>query len=356
MAAKDISPFLPLAEDFTVLLNGKQTTLHFISNKKITVALTNYGARVVSIIMPDKNGNLVDIVVGPGTMNDFLQADHSYFGATIGRYANRIANGKFSIHNKTYQLATNNGENHLHGGVGGLQTKVWDVVQPNQSSVEFICTSPDGEDGYPGNMKIKVVYTITAHNALEINYEAQTDKDTFFNITNHTYFNLNGGGSIENHELQILANQFTPITKSLIPTGECKAIANTPFDFSKPVLIGLQINEADQQLTYGYGYDHNYILLKQKDIFCIAAEAKGDVSGITMQVHTTEPGIQLYSGNCMKGTNTMKQGTKDDFRTAFCLETQHYPDSPNQPAFPSVLLTAGEKFNSKTVYTFCWNE
>lgn len=352
MAAKDISTVLPLLEDFTVLLNGKQTTLYFIRNNTITVALTNYGARVVSIIVPDKNGNPVDVVVGPGTISDFLQADHSYFGATIGRYANRIANGKFSINNKTYQLAINNGENHLHGGVGGLQTKVWDVVQPNQSSIEFICTSPDGEDGYPGNMNIKVIYTLSNDGELEINYVAKTDKDTFFNITNHTYFNLNGGGSIENHTLQIFANQFTPVTKSLIPTGECKAIANTPFDFSKPVLIGEQINEADEQLAYGYGYDHNYILQKENNNFCLAAEVKGDVSGITIQVHTTESGMQLYSGNCMKGTNTMKQGTKDDFRTAFCLETQHYPDSPNHPAFPSALLKAGKTFLSRTKFIF----
>jgi len=352
---KEVHPTLPALQDFSIIFEGEDVSLFFIENKNIKVALTNYGARVVSIIVPNKNGFFTDVVCGPGTIADFLNSDNAYFGATIGRYANRIANGTFAINDVTYKLALNNGKNHLHGGNGGLQQKIWKARLLHSAAVEFTYTSVDKEDGYPGNVKIKITYTVTANGALKILYEASTDKDTIINLTNHTYFNLNGCGSgkIVNHNLQIYADAFTPVTENLIPTGECRSVSNTFFDFRKPLLIGKRINETDEQLRFGNGYDHNFILQKEKvNEYTMAAEVMGDVSGVAMKVYTTEPGIQLYTGNFMEGKNTMKNNFRDDFRTAFCLETQHFPDSPNKPLFPSVLLKKGDIFTSATTYEF----
>jgi aldose 1-epimerase len=351
MNSASLNTLIPTKSIFETVIDRKNNSLYLIQNHKAVVTLTNYGARVVNIIVPNKNGTYTDVVCGPNSIHDFLSADHPYFGATVGRYANRIANGNFSIHNNAYQLEINNGKNHLHGGSKGMQTKVWDVKQINATKVEFTCKILEEEDGYPGNLKVTVSYSLNESELL-IQYEALSDKDSIINLTNHTYFNLNGTGQIEDHLLQINAKQYTPINESLIPTGLYTNVANTVFDFTKPKLVGEDINKMDEQLVFAKGYDHNFILDKPMGAYALAAILYGSQTGIEMQVHTTEPGIQLYTGNFMDGKNKVKNNLTDNFRTAICLETQHFPDSPNKPNFPSVMLRAGEKFVSKTAYKF----
>jgi aldose 1-epimerase len=298
---------------------------------------------------------MVDVVVGFESVQKYVSSKEPYFGATIGRYGNRIAKGKFNLDGKTYTLALNNGRNTLHGGKKGFQNVVWDAEMIDANAVRFSYLSKDGEEGYPGNLNVKVTYTLTDNDELQIEYEATTDKRTVVNLTNHAFFNLNGEGSgtINNHVLQINADQYTPVDSTLIPTGKIEPVAGTPFDFRKPATIGARLEEQNDQLKFGKGYDHNFVLnANPSQGLNHAATVVGDQSGITMQIFTEEPGLQFYGGNFMKSKNTFKNGSKDDFRTAFCLETQHFPDSPNEPSFPSTVLDPGKKYQTKSVYKF----
>ena len=345
-----------LSAGFDTTINGNEVRLFTLKNKNNMVAsLTNYGGRIVSLLVPDSSGKLVDVVVGFDRVSDYVTSTEPYFGATIGRYGNRIAKGSFVIDGKTYQSSINNAPNMLHGGKMGFQNVVWDAEQTNDQTLVLTYLSKDMEEGFPGNLKVKVTYTLTDDNELKIDYEATTDKITVVNLTNHAFFNLNGEGSgnILNHTLEVNADKYTPVDTTLIPTGKILPVDGTPFDFRKMVAIGKRINEENEQLKNGLGYDHNFVLNRSNtNGLQAAATVAGDKSGITMQVLTTEPGLQFYSGNFMQSKNTFKSGVKDDFRTAFCLETQHFPDSPNQPSFPSTLLKPGETYRSTSVYKF----
>jgi len=341
---------------FQKIIDGKSTDLFILRNKNhVEAAFTNYGARILSLRVPDQSGNLTDVVVGFGSIENYQQSSERYFGATIGRYGNRIAKGKFQLDGKEYSIFINNTPNALHGGKKGFQDVVWDAKQLNEQTLEFTYLSKDMEEGFPGNLQVKVIYSLSDDNELIINYEASTDKKTIVNLTNHAFFNLNGegSGSILDHTLQINAERYTPVDSTLIPLGEIASVAGSPFDFRKSLRIGERINDNNIQLKYGKGYDHNYVLNPGKNgEMKAAATVRGDKSGIVMEVFTQEPGLQFYSGNFMKSKNTFKGGTNDDFRTAFCLETQHFPDSPNQPHFPSTILKPGELYKTKTIYKF----
>ncbi|MEP6513353.1 MAG: aldose epimerase family protein [Parafilimonas sp.] len=346
---------IPSAKNFQSTIDGKPTGLYVLKNENMQVAVTNYGARVISIIVPDKNGNLTDVAVGYNAVQPYTEGGDTYFGAIVGRYGNRIAKGKFKLDGKEYTLATNNGANHLHGGNKGFSRVVWDAQQQNDSTLLLSYLSKDGEEGYPGNLNAKVIYTLTGDNQLKIDYEVTTDKPTVLNLTNHTYFNLNGQGSgtINNHLMMINADKYTPVDSTLIPTGSIEAVEGTPFDFRSQTPIGSRVNDtSNKQIKYGKGYDHNFILNTKGNMQMKAAEVTGDQSGIVMDIYTMEPGIQFYGGNFMDATHNIKGGKKDDYRTAFCLETQHYPDSPNQPSFPSTELIPGKQYKTTTVYTF----
>jgi aldose 1-epimerase len=341
---------------FQKMIDGKSTDLFILTNKnQAEAAFTNYGARILSLRVPDQLSNLRDVVVGFGSVESYQQSSERYFGATIGRYGNRIAKGKFQLDGKEYSIFINNSPNALHGGKKGFQDVVWDAKQLNEHTLAFTYLSKDMEEGFPGNLQVKVIYSLSDDNELIINYEASTDKKTIVNLTNHAFFNLNGEGSgnILDHTLQINAEQYTPVDSTLIPLGEIASVAGSPFDFRKSLRIGKRINDNNIQLKYGKGYDHNYVLNPGKNgEMKAAATVRGDKSGIVMEVFTQEPGLQFYSGNFMKSKNTFKGGTNDDFRTAFCLETQHFPDSPNQPHFPSTILKPGELYKTKTIYKF----
>ena len=345
-----------LSAGFDTTINGNEVRLFTLKNKNNMVAsLTNYGGRIVSLLVPDSSGKLVDVVVGFDRVSDYVTSTEPYFGATIGRYGNRIAKGSFVIDGKTYQSSINNAPNMLHGGKMGFQNVVWDAEQTNDQTLVLTYLSKDMEEGFPGNLKVKVTYTLTDDNELKLDYEATTDKITVVNLTNHAFFNLNGEGSgnILNHTLEVNADKYIPVDTTLIPTGKILPVDGTPFDFRKMVAIGKRISEDNEQLKNGLGYDHNFVLNRSNtNGLQAAATVTGDKSGITMQVLTTEPGLQFYSGNFMQSKNTFKSGVKDDFRTAFCLETQHFPDSPNQPSFPSTLIKPGETYRSTSVYKF----
>ena len=347
---------LPAREAFKQMIDGRQADLFFLKNDKgMIAAITNYGGRLVSLIVPSKNDVATDVVVGFDSVQQYVNSTEPYFGATIGRYGNRIAGGKFILDGKQYTLATNNGPNHLHGGNKGFQDVMWDANQKGDSVLELSYLSKDMEEGYPGNLDVKVIYTLTDNNELKIDYHATTDKKTVVNLTNHAFFNLNGSGSgtINDHVLVIDADRYTPVDSTLIPTGVIAPVENTPFDFRKPVSIGSRISNDDLQLKYGLGYDHNFVLNKPAGAgMTKAAMVTGDKSGIVMEVFTMEPGLQFYGGNFMQAKNTIKGGAKDDFRTAFCLETQHFPDSPNKPAFPSTILEPGKTYETTSVYKF----
>jgi aldose 1-epimerase len=337
-------------------IDGKKTNLYVLKNKNgMQAAFTNYGGRLVSLLVPDSAGKPVDVVVGFDSVDGFVNSTEPYFGATIGRYGNRIAKGKFSLDGKQYTLATNNGQNTLHGGKKGFQYVVWDAAQPNPQTLVLTYLSKDGEEGYPGNLNVKVTYSLTDDNELKMDYEATTDKKTLCNLTNHAFFNLNGEGSgpILGHILQIYADQYTPVDTTLIPLGKHADVKGTPFDFTTPETIGKRIEEANDQLKAGKGYDHNYVLNGTEGLgMTHAATVKGDKSGIVMDIYTQEPGLQFYSGNFMQSKNVFKGGAKDDFRTALALETQHFPDSPNQPSFPSTVLEPGKTYKTSSVYKF----
>lgn len=339
---------------YDTIINGKKVQLFTLKNNYLTVDMTNYGARVVRLIVPDKNRKQTDVAIGFASVQSYLEGSETYFGSTVGRYSNRISNGEFTIEGKKYSLSKNIGTDHLHGGYKSFSSVVWDAIQENEATIAMHYFSKDGEEGYPGNMQLKIVYTIN-ENALQVNYEATTDAATIINLTNHTFFNLNGEGSgnIEGHFLKIAAKKFTPMNTSMIPTGELKNVEGTIFDFQTARTIGDHINDTeDEQIQIGRGYDHNFVLNKNENAFEKVAEATGDVTGIVMDVFTTEPGMQLYTGNFMDGSHILRSGARDEYRTAFCLETQHFPDSPNRPAFPTTILRAGEVFQSKTAFVF----
>lgn len=325
------------------------------NNKGMEARFSTYGARIMSLYVPDKNNKLTNVVIGFDSAAEYKSSTEPYFGATIGRFGNRIANGQFTLNGQHYQLTVNNGRNTLHGGIHGFQSKEWNAEQPDSSTIIFTRVSKNGEEGFPGNLKVKVTYSLTYNNELRIEYEATTDKPTVANLTNHAFFNLNGEGSgpVYNQLLQINADRYTPIDSTFIPTGEIAPVEGTPFDFTKLKPIGQDVNDSNLQLSNGHGYDHNFVL--NGSGWKHAATVIGDKSGIVMDIYTDQPGLQFYSGNFMQGKNKMREGY-DDFRTAFALETQHFPDSPNEPDFPSTVLKPGEKYHSVSVYRFSINK
>ncbi|WP_234573442.1 aldose epimerase family protein [Rhodohalobacter sp. 614A] len=342
--------------NFQTEIEGRQTDLFVLQNQQgMKVGITNYGGRIVSWLAPDKNGEYDDIVLGFDSIDGYLNANEVYFGALIGRYGNRIQKGQFSLNGETYSLATNNGQNHLHGGPGGFHNVVWDASQLDDQHLVLTYFSEDGEEGYPGNLSVKVKYTLTPQNELKIDYTATTDSPTPINLTNHAFFNLGGAasGTINEHELTIYGSKYTPVDSTLIPTGEMTAVEGTPFDFTSSKAIGEDLSADNTQLEYGQGYDHNFILDKeQPGKLTQAAKVTDPASGRTMEVFTTEPGIQFYGGNFLDGSDTGKEGQPYTHRTAFCLETQHFPDSPNHPDFPSTVLNPGEIYHSLSIYKF----
>jgi len=346
------------SKEFEFEIEGKKTNLYSLKNKHgVEVTFTNFGQRLVSLIVPDKNGNFDDIVLGFSSLKDYRTAIGNYFGATIGRYGNRISKGKFLIDGEEFVLPTNAGTNNLHGGNKGFHNVVWDVNQNSSNEIEFSRISIDMEEGYPGNLNVRVHYKLTDDNELRISYYATTDKDTIINLTNHSFFNLSGEGtkSINDHLLTINANQYTPINRNLIPTGEIVTVKRTPFDFTSEKPIGKDIEIRNQQLLYGNGYDHNFVLNdgpRNMDGYNYGAKVVDPKSGRTLEVYTDEPGIQFYSGNFLDSDTLGKSGKPYLFRSAFCLETQHFPNSPNQSNFPSTLLRPGEEYSSNCVYKF----
>ena len=347
---------IPDKKNFETTVDGKQTDLYVIKNHNgMEAAITNYGGRLVSLIVPDKNGKMTDVVVGFNNVEGYQKSTEPYFGATIGRYGNRIAKGKFSLDGKQYQLSINNGVNTLHGGKKGFQDVVWNASQLNDSTLQLTYLSKDMEEGFPGNLNVKVTYSLTGDNGFKAQYEATTDKTTVVNLTNHAFFNLNGEGSgtILNHTVHIFADKYNPIDTGFIPLGPIATVKGTPFDFTTPTAIGARISEDNIQLKNGKGYDHNFVLNETKvNGLNHAATVTGDKSGIVMDVYTEEPGLQFYSGNFMLGKNTFSDGSKDDFRTAFAMETQHFPDSPNEPSYPSTVLKPGQVYKTYSIYDF----
>ncbi|WP_421798712.1 aldose epimerase family protein [Haliscomenobacter sp.] len=353
---KEMAYRLPDPKNFDKTHQGKKIELFILKNGPIQAAITNYGARMVGLLVPDKDGRDIDVLTGYNNIDDYLKTE-SYFGCVVGRYGNRIAKGKFTLNGKTYTLATNNGANHLHGGPEGFCKKVWDAKQIDSSSVEFSYLSKDMEEGYPGNLQVKVIYRLTADRGVEIEYSATTDKPTVLNLTNHNYWNLDGerDTSINDHLLQIFASKYTPVDSTLIPTGELASVEGTPFDFRKPTAIGDRVNADHIQIKYGKGYDHNFVLVPEKVAageLPLIATVLSPSTGIKMEVLTAEPGIQFYSGNFLTGSQVGKSGQAYVFRSALCLETQHFPDSPNQPKFPSTTLNPGQTYSTKTRYRF----
>ena len=337
---------------------GQETFLYTLKNKNgIEAQVTNYGGTVVTLKVPDRKGQLADVVLGYDNLEGY-ETGTSYFGALIGRYANRIANGKFTLDGRIYTLAQNNGLNSLHGGNIGFNKVVWDAKEiPSKEgqALELRYLSKDGEEGYPGNLSVRVVYTLTDRNELKIEYNATTDKPTVVNLTNHSYFNLAGAGSgdIIGHILTIFADSFTPVNAVLIPTGEFRSVAGTPLDFRQPMAIGARINDDYEQLKLGKGYDFNWVLARSaKKGPSLAARVYEPNSGRVLEVWTDQPGIQFYSGNFLDGTARGKDGKTYRMRSGLCLETQHYPDSPNQPTFPTTVLNPGQRYQTTTVYKF----
>ena len=355
------------SEPFGVTPDGQEVEIFTLRNANgIEVRAITYGGIIVSLRTPDRDGHFDDIVLGYDDLEGYL-TETPYFGAIIGRYGNRIAGGSFTLDGESYDLATNNGPNHLHGGVRGFDKVVWGAesfVGQDGVGVVFRYASPDGEEGYPGTLEARVTYTLTDDDLLVIDYHATTDRATPVNLTQHTYFNLAGDGSgdILAHEIQLDASNYTPVDSTLIPTGEIASVAGTPFDFTTPAAIGEHIGQADQQLVNGLGYDHNFVLDRSGGIqmegpapgldLYPAARVHEPTTERTLEIYTTEPGIQFYSGNFLDGSITGKAGHVYHHRYGFCLETQHYPDSPNQPGFPSTILWPGEEYVSRTVWAF----
>ncbi len=337
--------------------DGRPITLYTLTNSHgLEVRTMNYGAIILSMRVPDRKGQLADIVLGHDTLEGYIP-NPPYIGALVGRYANRIANGTFTLDGKTYTLPKNDGPNTLHGGIKRTFDKVvWDgeALKGGKAGVTFTYLSKDGEEGFPGNVKVKVTYTLNDENELVIDYEATSDKTTPINLSQHSYFNLAGEGTsdILNHEIMLNADRFTPVDNNLIPTGELRAVKGTPLDFTTSTKIGARIDDNYDQLVLGHGYDHNFVINRQGDGMALAARVYEPTSGRVLEVSTTQPGVQFYTGNFLDGTVTGKQGHVYKRRYAFCLETQHFPDSPNHPEFPSTILKPGETFQSKTVFKF----
>jgi len=345
------------AQDFQTDINGKKTVLFTLKNKSgMIVTLTNYGAKIVSVIVPGKNGEKADVVLGFNSLEEYRKNGASH-GATIGPFANRIAGASFTIDGKAYPLPVNNGPNCIHSGPDSFYRQVWDATQTG-NSVEMKISSPDGEWGFPGNKQVKVTFTLTQENELRIDYEAVTDKPAHFNLTNHSYFNLKGegNGDILDHVVIINADKITPVDSFMIPVGNAEEIKGTALDFLEPHALGERINDVHPLLQLAQGYDFNYIINKKEGALEFAASAYEPESGRLMEVFTTEPGVQLYTGNHLKGNETGKSGKPYTARTGFCCETQQFPDSPNKPQFPSTLLRPGEKLTSVTLYRFSVKE
>ncbi len=340
---------------FGKLPTGEQTTLYTLTNANgVVVKVTNYGGVITSINTPDKAGKMGDIILGFDNIDGYLK-NKSYFGALIGRYGNRIGKAQFDIDGKTYKLDVNNGINHLHGGSQGFWALLWDTKSfktENSVGLTLTHTSPDGDQGYPGNLKVTVVYELTNNNEFTITYKATTDKTTHVNMTQHPYFNLAGKGSILNQELFINGSKYTPVDSGLIPTGELAPVVGTPFDFTKPHAIGQMIEQTNEQLKNGGGYDHNWVLNKKSDDeWGLDARFSDPTSGRVLEVYSDEPGIQFYSGNFLDGKVDGK-GVNFEYRGAICLEPQHFPDTPNKPKFPSTLLKPGVEYKSKIAFKF----
>lgn len=344
-------------KQFGTLPDGTVVDLYTLRNARGCEAqITNYGGIVVSLKVPDRRGRLGDVVLGYDTLDAYVR-NNPYFGCLVGRYGNRIGKGEFRLNGQVYRLARNNGPNHLHGGVRGFDKVVWEahpVMTEAGPALELRYTSPDGEEGYPGNLDVTATYTLTHDNALRLDFRATTDKPTLCNLTHHSYFNLAGAGSgtILNHRVMIAADRFTPVDATLIPTGELRRVAGTPFDFRRPWRIGARIDRKDQQLAFGKGYDHNWVLNKPLGKLGLAARVYEPTTGRVMEVLTTEPGMQFYTGNFLDGTLRGKGGKVYRHRGGFCMEPQHYPDSPNKPHFPSTVLKPGQVYRNTIIYRF----
>ncbi|MFW6140377.1 MAG: aldose epimerase family protein [Acidobacteriota bacterium] len=338
-------------KEFGTMPDGQKIDLYILSNPNgMKAKITNYGAILVSLIVPDKNGELTDITLGYDNLEGYLK-ETPYFGATVGRYANRIKNGKFTLNGVEYQLTKNDNDNHLHGGIKGFDKKIWNAEsfeKEDSVGISLSYLNPDGEEGYPGNLSCTVIYTLTKNNELKIDYEAQTDKATPVNLTHHSYFNLEGQGSsdILDHILYLNAEKYTPVDSELMPTGEILPVKGTPFDFTSPRAVGERIDKVPG------GYDHNFVLNGKKGTLKLAARVTEPHKGRVMEIHTTDPGIQFYSGNFLDGSITGKSGNTYEKHYGFCLELQRFPDSPNQPVFPSTILEPGEKYTKMTIFRF----
>lgn len=347
----------PAAQPFGKTADGTAVERYTLKNQHgMEVDVITYGAIVQRIVVPDRTGKASDVALGFDTLDGYLK-EHPYFGAIVGRYGNRIAHARFTLNGKTYQLAANNGPNSLHGGLKGFDKRVWTarpLSTPAGSAVELTYISKDGEEGYPGRLTARVTYTVTEQNELRLDYHVTTDADTVFNVTNHSYFNLAGQGSgdVLAHQVQILSDRVTPVNATLIPTGELRPVNGTPLDFRTPTAIGVRIDAKDEQITYGKGYDHNWVVNGEPGRLRPAVHVTEPTSGRTLDVSTTEPGVQFYTGNFLDGTITGKGGKVYKQRYGFCLETQHFPDSPNQPSFPTTVLKPGQVYSSTTVYRF----
>jgi aldose 1-epimerase len=337
--------------NFGALPDGSPVTIYTLKSPQVELRVMTFGARVVSLSTPDRHGKMADVVLGYDKLEDYVKDTKTYFGVVPGRYANRIANGKFTLNGKQYNLSVNEGTNTLHGGKVGFDRHNWTAKEvPN--GVEFTLVSPDGDQGFPGTLTAHVRYTLQG-DKVAIHYSATTDKPTVVNLTNHTYFNLSGAGSgtILNEKLTIDADKFTPVNAALIPTGKLEPVAGTPFDFTHPETIGARINDNNEQLKLAHGYDQNWVVRGQMGVLRPAARVFDPASGRVLQVDTTEPGIQFYTGNFLDGSFSGPHG-KYDFRTGLCLETQHFPDSPNHPSFPTTELKPGQTYSSETTWTF----
>lgn len=341
-------------QNFIAEVDRKPTALYVLKNDNgMEAAITNYGGRIVSLTVPDRNGKPTDVVLGHDSIQDYINVDGN-FGALIGRYGNRIANGKFSIDSTEYTLPQNNFGHCLHGGNKGFHHSVWDAEQLNDSTIKLTLQSPDGDAGFPGNLDVTVTYCLHGDNSISIDYDAVTDKPTIVNLTNHSYFNLSGNpeNTILDETLYINASAFTPVDSTFMTTGEIATVENTPFDFRTQHRIGDFIEADNEQLHNGLGYDHNFVLDTAGNLNECAVRLHDNESGITLEVYTDQPGIQLYTGNFLDGTVTGKRGIAYPQRSALCLETQHYPDTPNKPEWPSVRLNPGEKYHTTTIYRF----
>ncbi len=340
--------------DFGRTRDGAPVSVYTLTNKNgLRARISNYGGIVVSLEAPDRNGKMADVVLGFDSLDGYLQ-NAPFFGALIGRYANRIGNARFTLNGHLYQLDRNNGENSLHGGARGFDKRVWTARELTDGGLELTYLSKDGEEGYPGNLQATATYRLTDANELRIDYAATTDKDTVVNLTNHSYFNLKGAGmgDILDHRVMLNADRFTPVDAGLIPTGELRPVAGSPFDFRGSTAIGARIETNDEQLKLGRGYDHNWVLNRSSDGLTLAARVEEPATGRVLEVRTTQPGVQFYTANFLDGTIKGKGGKVYGRRSAFCLETQHFPDSPNKPAFPTTELKPGQRFQSTTVFLF----